>query len=571
MIRNILLTSLSLFFVQFLSAQCTTGDCIDGKGTYVYPSGAKYIGEFKDGEIHGVGVCYYTDGSKYSGQWEHRYPSGRGTKTFADGNKWAGQWIKGQPVDAKGNIVEVIVEKDEGDGTDVQIGCITGDCENGEGSFAYADGSKYEGTFRDGKIDGQGTWVYPSGEKYVGGFKENFMHGSGVLYQKAGKKLVGEWVEGEYVGDSRSEMGRVGCIKGDCDDGKGTYVYQDAAAKYVGSFKAGEAEGKGICYYANGDRYEGEWVNGNFEGKGTLHLADGTSVVGMWEDGTFMGSIEAEEMQDEVAAAETAEDDGTMTEEIAQAIAAEAAAAAEAAKEVKVWAVVIGISTYSHMPTLRYTDDDAYRMYAFLKSPEGGALKDDHIRILIDEEATRERILREIGDVFSQAGPNDLVMLYFSGHGLKGSFLPIDFDGYNNKILHEEINAILATSPAKYKLCIADACHSGSLFAMKGATETALNKYYKTLAQAMPGTALIMSSKSDETSLESSGLRQGVFSHFLIRGLKGEADKNSDTVISVAELYNYINENVRAYTGMRQSPVIKGDYDPIMTVGVVRQ
>ena len=240
------------------------------------------------------------------------------------------------------------------------------------------------------------------------------------------------------------------------------------------------------------------------------------------------------------------------------------------AMDMKVWAVVIGVASYSHMPVLRYTDDDAYRMFAFLKSPEGGALSDDHIRILIDEEATKENITNTMKEVFSKAGPSDLVMLYFSGHGLKGSFLPIDFDGYNNKIYHEELNEILESSPAKYKLCIADACHSGSLFAMKGNVESALNNYYKSLAQAQPGTALIMSSKSDETSLESSGLRQGVFSHFLIRGLKGEADVDGNQIVSVQELYDYIGENVRTYTGMRQSPVIRGDYDEKMTVSVIR-
>jgi uncharacterized caspase-like protein len=79
-----------------------------------------------------------------------------------------------------------------------------------------------------------------------------------------------------------------------------------------------------------------------------------------------------------------------------------------------------------------------------------------------------------------------------------------------------------------------------------------------------------MSSKADETSLESSGLRQGVFSHFLIRGLKGEADANQDKVITVQELFDFIRDKVRAYTGNRQSPVIKGTYDPKMPVAIVR-
>ena len=210
-------------------------------------------------------------------------------------------------------------------------------------------------------------------------------------------------------------------------------------------------------------------------------------------------------------------------------------------------------------------------MYAFLKSPEGGALTDDHIRILIDEDATKEKILTAMRETFSKAGPNDLVLIYFSGHGLRGSFLPIDFDGYDNKLEHEEMNEILQASPAKYKLVIADACHSGSLLAMKsGDQRNILEDYYKTLAQANAGTALIMSSKPDETSLESSGLRQGVFSHFLIRGLKGEADADGNKIVTVQELFDFVDGNVRAYTANRQSPVIKGDYDGKMTVGVVR-
>ena len=79
-----------------------------------------------------------------------------------------------------------------------------------------------------------------------------------------------------------------------------------------------------------------------------------------------------------------------------------------------------------------------------------------------------------------------------------------------------------------------------------------------------------MSSKSDETSLESSGLRQGVFSHFLIRGLEGEADQDFDKIVTVSELFNFISTNVKSYTANRQSPIIRGSFDRKMTVSVVR-
>lgn len=562
---------------QLILAQCVSGDCQNGQGTYVYPSGAKYVGEFKDGEIHGVGVCYYTNGSKYSGQWTHRYPEGKGTKTYPDGTKRSGFWLKGQMVDEDGNILEdtwAAKGEEEDDGTDIQSGCISGDCENGEGVFAYADGSRYEGAFSNGQLQGQGTFYYTNGDKYTGAFKNNYSHGKGIFFYADGTKTVGEWVEGEFYGESWVALGKEGCISGDCTNGVGTYIFKDGAAKYEGQFEEGVASGKGKCTYANGEYYEGFWKNGSFDGLGVLHLSDGKKVAGDWQEGTFLGKADVSSLNDDVATAKPADKSPSKTDIFAASDKSKVILSQNFEKEVpdvKVWAVVIGIASYSHMPVLRYTDDDAYRMYAFLKSPEGGALADDQIRVLVDEDATKDKITKTMDEVFGKAGPNDLVMLYFSGHGLKGSFLPIDFDGYNNKLFHEEINDIFKTSPAKYKLCIADACHSGSLFAMKsGTVENALASYYKSLAQAEPGTALIMSSKSDETSLESSGLRQGVFSHFLIRGLKGEADQDQNDVVSVQELFDFINENVRSYTGMRQSPVIKGDYDPVMTVAVKR-
>jgi len=532
---------------------CISGDCKNGKGIYIYPSGAIYIGEFRNGEIHGIGACHYSDGSKYQGEWVYRYPEGRGTKTFADGTKWTGRWKKGQPVDEAGNIVtNMIAGKEiaaqEGNGN-IQAGCISGDCDNGTGVFGYADGSKYEGQFLKGKPHGKGTFTHFDGDRYVGEFSNGLWDGKGTLHWKNGRVQTGFWKKGEFLGAQNvAAAPKSGCIQGDCQNGRGTFLRKEDGSKYVGSFHNGAPHGEGVMYFANGEQYSGQWASGLFEGMGSLKLMDGNEVKGYWAAGSFVGEAPPASETVEEPIADTRKTQG-----------------------IKVWAVVVGISSYNHMPTLRYTDDDAYRMFAFLKSPEGGALPDEQVRILIDEDATKDEIKRAMENVFAKAGKNDLALLYFSGHGLKGSFLPIDFDGYNNKLDHDEINAILANSPAKYKLLIADACHSGSLLAMKsGEVKGILENYYATLAQAQPGTALIMSSKSEETSLESSGLRQGVFSHFLIRGLKGEADADHNRVVSVQELFNFITENVKKYTGNRQSPVIKGDYDPAMTVSVIR-
>jgi len=451
-----------LCFPFFLSAQCISGNCTNGKGTFQYPSGAKYVGDFQESRMHGQGVCYYSDNSKYQGEWRNGYPEGNGTKTLVSGKTWTGVWRKGQPINQGGQVIEL-------EEPPIQM---------------------------------------PT---------------------QLASKAAGE-----------------GCVMGNCISGYGSYIYRGHSARYTGYFQRKLPHGKGTIQYENGDYYEGNWENGSFNGQGVLFLTTGKQVDGIWRNGSFVGSSSPQRPK------------------IANPNIASTPS--------KVWAVIIGVSSYNHMPTLKFTDDDAYRMYAFLKSPEGGALSDDRLNILIDEDATRHNILTSLQDVFSRAGSNDLVLLYFSGHGLQGSFLPSDFDGFNNKILHEEINQIFQNSRAKYKICIADACHSGSLLAMKGTSsaKNALEKYYATLAQAAPGTALILSSKSNETSLESSGLRQGVFSHFLIRGLKGEADSNFDKIVTIQELYNYTESNVRTYTGNRQSPVIKGRYDRNMPAAVIR-
>ncbi len=236
----------------------------------------------------------------------------------------------------------------------------------------------------------------------------------------------------------------------------------------------------------------------------------------------------------------------------------------------KIYAVLVGVADYKHINALRYTDDDAFRLYAFLKSPEGGALPDNQIEVLIDEAATKNKILEAMRRQFLKAGPNDVILFYFSGHGAPGSFVPVDFDGYSNLLDHQSIRNIFDQSRAKHKVVIADACHSGSLNKGVKSGFGGLDSYYTSLNNTTGGLALFMSSKAEETSLEVGGLRQSVFTYYLLEGLKGKADRNFNKVITIQELYTYVKNNVSSYTANSQSPVINGSYDPNMPLGIVR-
>lgn len=559
--RLILIFSFLAAQTADLSAQCISGNCQNGTGTYRYSATSKYNGQFQNGLRHGRGKMVYTDGNVYEGQFYLGKKQGdNGTMTFAaNGDKYVGQWKNDQP--------------------------------NGKGVYYFATKERYEGEFVNGTFEGKGTMFYPDGANYAGGWSKNRKHGYGVFLLADGREKRGTWAMGKYVGESENTQsqqkpsnataqnsqnkpnnqskpnnqtkptnqakpnqpdlgGLRNCSASYCRSGQGYYKYPEGST-WVGEFKDGVPNGRGVCYYANGDRYEGQWANNTPNGEGIMYFATGRVYGAVWVNGSMVKELDSNE--------ELPSDPVRMEKD----------------RGVKIWAVVVGVGKYTAMPSLKFTDDDAFRFYSHLKSPEGGALPDNQIEILVDEGATRENILRTMRQYFLKADENDVVMLYFSGHGLEGCFLPVDFDGYNNKLRHEEIRQIFKESKAKHKICIADACHSGTLdysgsLASKGPAPVSLQRYYQAFEDSDGGIALLMSSKAEELSLEDHGLRQGVFTYYVLRGMKGAADANNDYIVTIKELHNYVYAKVRDYTAGAQTPVLTGNYDDMMPVSLRR-
>jgi SH3-like domain-containing protein len=113
--------------------KCIEGDCVNGKGIYLYSNGEKYDGEFKNGEINGVGSYTYLDGSKYVGEFADGVRYGQGFLKIVDGITYVGQWANDLP--------------------------------NGQGVKTLVDGTQYFGEFKNGLMYGSGRIVMPDGNK----------------------------------------------------------------------------------------------------------------------------------------------------------------------------------------------------------------------------------------------------------------------------------------------------------------------------------------------------------------------------------------------------------------------
>ena len=238
------------------------------------------------------------------------------------------------------------------------------------------------------------------------------------------------------------------------------------------------------------------------------------------------------------------------------------------------YALVVGIAHYANLPAsaqLRYPDRDAESIYTTLISQQGGEFPANHVHMLTDAGATQSNILRELQSWLpSVTAPNDRVLIYFAGHGFisggKGYLAPYDVDLHNlagTAIPMETLGNLIGTRiQGKWKVLLTDACHSGAITPESDPTQ--LNHLLLDLHQSIFS---LTASRDREQSFESPdwGGGHGIFTYYVVRGLGGAADANSDGIVTADELAEYVHTNVREATQGRQNPTSeRGSFDPNM-------
>ncbi|GAK55898.1 polysaccharide deacetylase [Candidatus Vecturithrix granuli] len=235
-----------------------------------------------------------------------------------------------------------------------------------------------------------------------------------------------------------------------------------------------------------------------------------------------------------------------------------------------VYAVIIGIGDYQddRIPDLQFTVNDAQGLYNVLIDPEFGGVPKDHIKLLLNEEATDRAIKGAIGGWLSrQAKKEDTVIIYYSGHGapeMRDTYwvtynANID-DLYTTALNNNEITEMLARIESERVITFLDSCYSAATVKRKDRTRSIQTEIpWENFAGK--GRVTISASDGKQLSLELNEYGHGVFTYYLLEGLKGKADKNQDAIVDVDEIWNYVKFQVTdtaRKAGNPQTPVLQG-------------
>ncbi len=253
------------------------------------------------------------------------------------------------------------------------------------------------------------------------------------------------------------------------------------------------------------------------------------------------------------------------------------------------WAVVVGVSQYANpgIPALKFADRDAEAFANFLRRPEGGGYDTDHLRLLLNKDATLPNLRDALINFLNQAIDIDLVVIYFAGHGAPEPARPsllylLTYDSDPNMLGTTafpmwQIQDVLARYiSAKRIVVFSDACHSGGIsvnYATRGlgvTEQNLINQYLTDLSKTKEGTVVFTASAAGEVSQEFPELGHGAFTYYLLEGMQGKAYYNNDYTVTINELMQYVEEQVKRKTRGAQNPTrSQTEYDKEMTISTI--
>lgn len=249
------------------------------------------------------------------------------------------------------------------------------------------------------------------------------------------------------------------------------------------------------------------------------------------------------------------------------------------------YAVIIGISRYENsgpdgFKNLAFADDDAE---AFRDMLLRLGWSNSRIKTLINENAKRNDVLIALESWLTKVGPNDMIVLFWSGHGYPDPEDPekVYFACYDTQLnipatgyRMDSVRQILQERNAKNVIVLADTCHAGKLITR--GRGISVQPYVQKLKreQLIPkGWIYMVGAETDRQAIEHSSWSNGAFTHTLLKALNGEADgfesvAPKDGVVTMLELRAFLEsvmpDETQRVLGTAKRPIIttsSGDPD----------
>jgi len=230
------------------------------------------------------------------------------------------------------------------------------------------------------------------------------------------------------------------------------------------------------------------------------------------------------------------------------------------------WAVIVGINDYQNWPKLRYAVNDANAIEQILVAKFG--FPSDHIRKLIDRDATRQRIMEVLGDEFTDGNKvqrEDRVFFFFAGHGATrtvqdgrqvGFIIPVDADRenyYSTAISMTALRDACDLIAAKHIYFVMDSCYSG-LALTRGAGNFSRDRSYLEEVTRRVAREILTAGGADQQVADDGPGGHSVFTWALLQGLQGQADLDGNGVITASELGAYVSPVVAQFS--KQTPMV---------------
>ena len=225
-------------------------------------------------------------------------------------------------------------------------------------------------------------------------------------------------------------------------------------------------------------------------------------------------------------------------------------------------AVVIGIDDYKHWPRLSYAVNDARAVRDLLVEKQ--RFKPENVALLLNADATRERILYELGDRLAdpkRVAREDRVFVFFAGHGATrrlpngrslGYIIPVEAgqaEYQSQAVSMTNFQDVSEAIPAKHVLYVTDACYSGVALTRGGGDPS--GAYLKEMGRRTVR-QILTAGGADQEVADNGPNGHSIFTWALLQGLEGRADLSGDGYVTGAELGAYVGPTVSALS--RQTP-----------------